>query len=114
MTVPEPTNGTVQFIIREISWWELPETTFQKTHSSASIDLNFYSFSPLCNVECPHVVGHRGFSAKYPENTLLSFDQAVKAGANGIESGKYGWKKLGLVIIGNKCWLFVSTFTVIV
>ncbi|CAO3664602.1 unnamed protein product [Umbelopsis ramanniana] len=36
--------------------------------------------------ECPHVVGHRGFSAKYPENTLLSFDQAVKAGANGIES----------------------------
>lgn len=37
--------------------------------------------------EC-HVVGHRGFSAKYPENTLLSFEKAVKAGANGIESGK--------------------------
>jgi hypothetical protein len=37
--------------------------------------------------EC-HVVGHRGFSAKYPENTLLSFEQAVKAGANAIESGK--------------------------
>jgi hypothetical protein len=34
------------------------------------------------------VVGHRGYSAKYPENTMLSFQQAVKAGANGIESGK--------------------------
>lgn len=28
---------------------------------------------------------HRGFSGKYPENTLLAFEKAVEAGAQGIE-----------------------------
>lgn len=28
---------------------------------------------------------HRGFSGKYPENTLLAFEKAVEAGADGIE-----------------------------
>lgn len=31
------------------------------------------------------VQGHRGSSANYPENTLLSFDKAIKEGANAIE-----------------------------
>ena len=31
------------------------------------------------------VLGHRGYSAKYPENTLLAFREAIKAGADGIE-----------------------------
>lgn len=29
--------------------------------------------------------GHRGFKAKYPENTLLSFQKAIEAGAHGVE-----------------------------
>lgn len=33
-----------------------------------------------------HVIAHRGFSAKYPENTLLAFDEAIKAGAWMIET----------------------------
>ena len=28
---------------------------------------------------------HRGFSGKYPENTMLAFEEAIKAGADGIE-----------------------------
>ena len=28
---------------------------------------------------------HRGFSGKYPENTMLAFEKAVEAGASGIE-----------------------------
>ena len=28
---------------------------------------------------------HRGFSGKYPENTLLAFRKAIEAGADGIE-----------------------------
>lgn len=28
---------------------------------------------------------HRGFSGKYPENTLLAFEQAIEAGCDGIE-----------------------------
>lgn len=31
------------------------------------------------------VLGHRGFRAKYPENTLLAFSKAFAAGAQGIE-----------------------------
>ena len=28
---------------------------------------------------------HRGFSGKYPENTMLAFKKALEAGADGIE-----------------------------
>ena len=28
---------------------------------------------------------HRGFSGQYPENTMLAFEKAVEAGADGIE-----------------------------
>lgn len=31
------------------------------------------------------IQGHRGFSENYPENTILSFDKAIKEGANAIE-----------------------------
>lgn len=31
------------------------------------------------------VFGHRGFSGKYPENTMLAFHKAVEAGCDGIE-----------------------------
>ena len=31
------------------------------------------------------VFAHRGFSGQYPENTLLAFRKAIKAGCDGIE-----------------------------
>ncbi|WP_338022845.1 glycerophosphodiester phosphodiesterase family protein [Bacillus weihaiensis] len=31
------------------------------------------------------IIGHRGFAGKYPENTMVSFEAAVDAGADGIE-----------------------------
>jgi len=31
------------------------------------------------------ILGHRGYSAKYPENTLLAFKKAIEAGADGVE-----------------------------
>jgi len=31
------------------------------------------------------ILGHRGYSARYPENTLLSFQKAIEAGADGVE-----------------------------
>lgn len=31
------------------------------------------------------VLGHRGYSSKYPENSLMAFKKAVEAGADGIE-----------------------------
>ena len=33
----------------------------------------------------PLVAGHRGFSAKYPENTMVSFEAAALAGVGMIE-----------------------------
>jgi glycerophosphoryl diester phosphodiesterase len=33
----------------------------------------------------PLVLGHRGYRAKYPENTLLAFRRALECGADGIE-----------------------------
>jgi glycerophosphoryl diester phosphodiesterase len=33
-----------------------------------------------------HIIAHRGFSAKYPENTLLAFREAMNAGAWMIET----------------------------
>jgi len=31
------------------------------------------------------VLGHRGFMSRYPENSILAFQEAMKAGADGIE-----------------------------
>ncbi len=31
------------------------------------------------------ILGHRGFSSAYPENSLLAFEKAIEAGADGIE-----------------------------
>lgn len=31
------------------------------------------------------IIAHRGFSEKYPENTLLAFEKAIEIGADGIE-----------------------------
>lgn len=33
----------------------------------------------------PLVIGHRGFASRFPENTLLSFREALAAGADGVE-----------------------------
>jgi hypothetical protein len=36
----------------------------------------------------PECWGHRGASAVFPENTLASFEAAMRDGAEGIESGR--------------------------
>ncbi|KGO38145.1 Glycerophosphoryl diester phosphodiesterase [Penicillium expansum] len=33
----------------------------------------------------PHAIAHRGFKGQYPENTLLSIDGAIRAGAQALE-----------------------------
>jgi glycerophosphoryl diester phosphodiesterase len=33
----------------------------------------------------PRIFAHRGFSSRFPENTLLAFEQAAVAGADGVE-----------------------------
>lgn len=43
--------------------------------------------------------GHRGYSGKYPENTLLAFQKALEAGADGIELDVQFSKDGELVVI---------------
>lgn len=45
---------------------------------SAQLDTN--------KVKLPQCIAHRGYKAKYPENTLAAFEGAVKVGAHGIET----------------------------
>lgn len=44
------------------------------------------------------IFGHRGFSGKYPENTMLAFKKAIEAGADGIELDVHFTKDKVLVI----------------
>lgn len=44
-------------------------------------------------------IAHRGFSGKYPENTMLAFRKAVEAGADGIELDVHYTKDGELVVI---------------
>ncbi len=44
-------------------------------------------------------IAHRGFSGKYPENTMLAFKKAVEAGADGIELDVHFTKDGEVVII---------------
>ncbi|KAI9320055.1 PLC-like phosphodiesterase [Dichotomocladium elegans] len=41
--------------------------------------------TPSVTVKIPDVVGHRGFSGKFPENTLISFENAIKADTTALE-----------------------------
>ncbi|MDV3103417.1 glycerophosphodiester phosphodiesterase family protein [Thermococcus waiotapuensis] len=45
------------------------------------------------------VLGHRGYSEKYPENTLLAFRKAIEAGADGIELDVWLTKDGEVVVI---------------
>ena len=44
------------------------------------------------------ITAHRGYSAKYPENTMISFEKAVKVGAERIELDIYATTDKKLVI----------------
>ncbi|KAL7276139.1 hypothetical protein RUND412_000872 [Rhizina undulata] len=35
---------------------------------------------------CPQAIAHRGFKAQFPENSLIAFERAVKAGTNALET----------------------------
>lgn len=45
------------------------------------------------------IFAHRGYSAKYPENTMISFQKAVEAGCDGIELDVQLTKDHEIVII---------------
>jgi Glycerophosphoryl diester phosphodiesterase family len=47
----------------------------------------------------PFVIGHRGIPSVYPENTVISFQAAVAAGVDGVESDLHFTKDNVLVLI---------------
>ncbi|CAG8521368.1 6403_t:CDS:2, partial [Scutellospora calospora] len=63
----------------------LPEVTRQISFEEKfyGYGLGYLSYRIGLRTKC---VGHRGYPAKYPENTIVSLEQAIKIGADGIES----------------------------
>lgn len=45
------------------------------------------------------IFAHRGYSGEYPENTILAFEEALKAGVNGIELDVHKTKDGKLAVI---------------
>ena len=52
------------------------------------------------NIKFPQAVGHRGYNAKYPENTMCSFKAAVEVGAHGLETDVH-ISKDGVVVLSH-------------
>lgn len=52
------------------------------------------------NSRVPQVIAHRGFKSKYPENSLLAFREAIKAGASAIETDTQLTKD-GIVVLSH-------------
>tara|TARA_R110000751_G_scaffold188874_1_gene294844 strand:- start:343 stop:1038 length:696 start_codon:yes stop_codon:yes gene_type:complete len=49
------------------------------------------------------IIAHRGFSGKYPENTMLSFDKAIEAGATMLEFDLQLTKDNDVVVFHDEC-----------
>ncbi|KAK4508362.1 hypothetical protein PRZ48_002100 [Zasmidium cellare] len=48
----------------------------------------------------PQCIAHRGYKARFPENSILGFEEAVKAGATGLETDVH-FTKDGVVVISH-------------
>ena len=57
------------------------------------------------------IFAHRGYSKKYPENTMLAFEKAIEVGADGIETDVHLSKDGELVITHDETLDRVSTGT---
>lgn len=47
-------------------------------------------------IAIPDVIGHRGYAGEYPENTFISFQESVKAGATALEGGRWPSPQWGI------------------
>lgn len=60
-------------------------------------------------IAIPQTVAHRGYKAKYPENSLAAFKGAVEAGSHGIEMD-LRLSKDGVVVLAHvRCGVSVYT-----
>ncbi|KAH8147535.1 uncharacterized protein LAJ45_08362 [Morchella importuna] len=55
-------------------------------------------------LKLPQAIAHRGFQAQFPENTILAFEGAVKAGAHAIETDLH-LSRDGVVMISHDATL---------
>lgn len=49
------------------------------------------------------VVAHRGYKARFPENTMLAFKEAIRAGADAIETD-VRLSHDGVVVLSHVCF----------
>ena len=52
----------------------------------------------------PQAIAHRGYTAKYPENSIRAFEDAVEAGAHALETDLHLTKD-GVVVLSHVYFL---------
>ena len=80
----------------------------EKMHSTATLPADHVfpepAFTSYTHDErkrrMPQCIGHRGFNAKFPENTMLSFTEAVHAGVDSLETDVH-YTKDGVVVLSH-------------
>src|SRR5271169_6843254 len=72
-----PKGGLLEFFLSR---------TVGRTHQPLTrLSVFSYVLDMHSSLHRPLVLGHRGYRARFPENTLLAFREALTAGADGIE-----------------------------
>lgn len=84
---------SISFSAREAQMFEFQPLTCPIAHfASAKTDTN--------RRRRPQAIAHRGFNAKFPENTLLAFSEAVRANADALETDVH-LSKDGVVVLSH-------------
>ncbi len=71
--------------IRSLRSSPTPSTSTAPTELPRGSDVTSSDIGLLTNPRRPIVIGHRGASHSFPENTLLSFQKAIEAGVHALE-----------------------------
>lgn len=66
---------------------------------------------PFFSMNSKLILGHRGSSFVYPENTILAFDKAIEEGGNGIELDVYLSSDGELIVIHDSTVNRTTSFT---
>lgn len=63
-------------------------------------------------VSIPQIIAHRGYSAKFPENTLNAFKHAIDVGAHAIETDVH-LSRDGVAVLSHVCLCLLSPLDVL-
>ncbi|KAJ9353886.1 hypothetical protein DTO027B9_5099 [Paecilomyces variotii] len=81
-----------------------PETPLLRERKHLALSNYETKTSNKCGRKLPHIIAHRGFKNKFPENTMGAFRGAIDAGSHAIETDLH-LSKDGVVVISHDATL---------